>query len=852
MKQRVYVWCALALSACASEPSDVGQVEAAATTSTPATFGVGGMGLFTSVASIGTTFMAGSDVGGIYLSTNSGTAWSNVSSGLTSHQVQAVTADATGFFIASTSGVSKYDVSTSTLTAATGFVASTSSTDDYATSVLSVAVSPVSGSKVVWAGMGVSTKHWDTVGLNGYASSIYLSTDGGVKFNAASGTVGTGAGLLSNLTVYKIEPHPTDSTIAWAATSSGLYYTSSSGVQWDLVGDSTTATTSGCAPNAAGTTPKTGSVLSNVCLPTNADVRDVEYDGENLYVAVWNNEYVPSTASSVCSGSRYNDATYTYFRGGLYQMAWTSSTSAASAAFTWRMPASTIPTYVPNAYVKCDSKPTGEDFKELTNFPQVELLGSSSLALGAYGKSSSSGLYVTTTTSTATLTRYAATSSNTTDADVDGIVQHGRQGPPIGQLYIPSSSSTIYLTFSRGVLSATPSGSSYAFDHLGHSYSSTAKTWSNTGLDATTATGVAKNYTASNGGWLYILAGYDSALLASKDGVAWKRVVDTIKGSLASNSLYDQDDATHCASGSAYACVGGNTYSISTLGLFSDPYLLAEDGHDGAGDEDISLFRYSAVSKAWSQSTPFSSVATGLGKVKRMAVGYYKSGAISYGSAVLVATEAGVYMSKGSAAFAQVAGSGCPTGKIIDVVTSTSSTSFYDRAYALAYTGTRGSGAVYEINLAAGTCTTVGSSLYYPSVLGLGWTIGATKPTVYIGNRARSGSTVVPTLDYATYSGSTWTVTTAGTSMTFTGEGGETLVSAITRYGSDTALVSLGGASEGDGYVPSHLYGVNSSGVSALTTTAPMVRANNIQMLGTTAFLSTKGAGVFTFTVSGL
>jgi|GEM_PF-1107918 len=198
--------------------------------------GPGGCGWLTTVAvdtlNPGTVFV-GSDVGGIYKSTDFGESWRIVNNGLTDYYVEKIAIDPQNsgvIYLGTWGGVHKStDGGETWQMKRNGFP--NPSIFNYTAPIGALAIDP-QNSSIVYAGIGMprighcDINRWRPIQIKG---AIFKSTDAGESWRMIRNT-----GIDTTALIYYLSVHPTNSNILYAVTHLGVYKSTDSGENWLL------------------------------------------------------------------------------------------------------------------------------------------------------------------------------------------------------------------------------------------------------------------------------------------------------------------------------------------------------------------------------------------------------------------------------------------------------------------------------------------------------------------------------------------------------------------------------------------------------------------------------------------
>ena len=172
------------------------------------------------------------DVGGIYKSTDHGQTWSIKNKGLSMYYVQDIAynpSKPTTLYVATRGGVFKSsNGGNSWAIKRSGFPAE--SPYEFSAPVSDIVVDP-NNPKILYAGIGITrsgyefdSSHWQSVASKG---AIYKSIDSGENWTLIQNT-----GINPTAMIYSLAIDPDHSNILYAATSYGVYKSTTSGATW--------------------------------------------------------------------------------------------------------------------------------------------------------------------------------------------------------------------------------------------------------------------------------------------------------------------------------------------------------------------------------------------------------------------------------------------------------------------------------------------------------------------------------------------------------------------------------------------------------------------------------------------
>ncbi len=231
-------------------------------------------------AVIGTNLFAGSNGHGIFLSTNDGTSWAAVDSGLTNTEVRALAVSGTNLF----AGTWGSGVFLSTNNGTSWSIVDTGLTNPYISSLLAQGTDIIAGTNTFAFISGNNGTNWGEIssGMSGSqimalaasGSNLFAGTDWGVSISTDNGTSWTLAdsGLTTTATyVYALAIYPNVSggTNLFAGTDiHGVYHSTNNGLSWTAV-DSGLTSNSIFSFAVSGTNLFVGTSGSGVFLSTN-------------------------------------------------------------------------------------------------------------------------------------------------------------------------------------------------------------------------------------------------------------------------------------------------------------------------------------------------------------------------------------------------------------------------------------------------------------------------------------------------------------------------------------------------------------------------------------------------------
>ena len=198
--------------------------------------GPGGGGWLTAITVVddaANTIYVGCDVGGVYKSTDHGESWEIKNAGFSIYYVEDIAYDPrtpSTLYAATRGGIYKStDGGDHWVSKRSGFPP----VDEYSFSapISDILVDPNSPN-ILYAGVGIPRAgygelegyHWQTSGVRG---AIYKSADFGENWTLIQGT-----GIDSTAMVYSLAIDPEDSNLLYAATSTGIYRSTSAGATW--------------------------------------------------------------------------------------------------------------------------------------------------------------------------------------------------------------------------------------------------------------------------------------------------------------------------------------------------------------------------------------------------------------------------------------------------------------------------------------------------------------------------------------------------------------------------------------------------------------------------------------------
>jgi photosystem II stability/assembly factor-like uncharacterized protein len=650
--------------------------------------------------------LAGADVGGLYLSTNRGATFHNVSHSLDTLQIQDIvfSRDTAGTAYLATAGGVYSSTDYKTWTALnTGFSSATGSDFDHP--IQTVVVDP-SKTNILWAGVGEGTTPLhDSDRTDPY--QVYRSTDSGSTWSPVL--------TIAGAVVFKILVHPVLSNRVWVGSSKGLYFTTDGGTTWTELGIEdpqrssdggstwSSCATAGCP--AAFTAPCTS---GTDCLPvitsageTHPNIRDLKLVAGSLYVTIWDSGHA-SEAGAGCDAAvdqdYFNDSALDYYRGGPYR------SSDGGLSFDWLLkPGGTV--LFDAIRYRCDA--SGDETWDMTSLPFVEINPSNpdQVILGAFGLRG--GIYELDLAAS-TYSWYADCDTSTSAVDYtcfEGGQSQGisgnQTGPSMFKMLVESWSShpRILFTHSRGLVRATwdSTNSRYGYDHLYQTsadISVSPTRWTSSGLDDTCVTGGVAQLTLS--GTDYLFAGVaDGGVMRSDDaGATWQHISDNW-------SISDDDTYGLVADANA-----GRVYASNSRGS-SYSVLLSDDA--GATWSVIGGYGYCSGTTCFSSNGGLGSV-----EIKRLALD--PDTTVSPQRLIGASTSAGLYLYDPSTDVAtadpwqQIAT--CPTSTgVTDVRTDAAWQDGSGNYLALVtYGGTSSDAGVYLLDLTALSCTRVTGS----------------------------------------------------------------------------------------------------------------------------------------------
>ncbi len=194
--------------------------------------GGGWLSCITVVDDEANTIYVGCDVGGVYKSTDHGQTWQIMNTGLTTYYVQDIAFDPqtpTTLFAATRGGVFKStDGGNQWVGKRSGFPPENEYS--YSAPLSDILIDP-DHTNIIYAATGVpragyvlDSFHWQEAGAKG---TVFKSTNGGEDWAPIRGT-----GIDTTAMIYSLAMDPTNSGILFAATSSGIYRSTSAGETW--------------------------------------------------------------------------------------------------------------------------------------------------------------------------------------------------------------------------------------------------------------------------------------------------------------------------------------------------------------------------------------------------------------------------------------------------------------------------------------------------------------------------------------------------------------------------------------------------------------------------------------------